>query len=62
MEVKLPEEGVLEAWKRLVQMDREQKLLGRDISVVDLRLPDRLFVKTRTQPQPMQKTALARET
>lgn len=42
--VKLPEHGVHAALEKLVQLDREQGLLGRDIVGVDLRIPDRVAV------------------
>lgn len=42
--VKLPEHGVRAALERLAQLDREQRLLGRDIVAVDLRIPDQVAV------------------
>lgn len=44
IDVQLPAEGVAEAWRRLADYDRRHRLLARDISAVDLRLPDRLVV------------------
>jgi cell division protein FtsQ len=43
--VKLPEEGAGEALTQLVKLDREQRLLARDVVVIDLRLPDRVTVR-----------------
>jgi len=43
--VQLPEADVEGALHRLVQLDRDKKLLSRDITVVDLRLPDRVTVR-----------------
>ncbi len=43
--VQLPEGDVAAALDRLVQLDRDKKLLSRDITVVDLRLPDRVTVR-----------------
>ena len=43
--VRLPETGVEAALDRLVQLDRDKKLLSRDITTVDLRLPDRVTVR-----------------
>lgn len=43
--VKLPEKGVREALAQLVKLERERKLLARDVVVVDLRLPDRVTVR-----------------
>ena len=43
--VRLPETGLDGALDRLVQLDRDKKLLSRDITTVDLRLPDRVTVR-----------------
>ena len=43
--VKLPEKGAREALQRLVKLNTERQLLARDVSVVDLRLPDRVTVR-----------------
>ena len=45
IDVRLPETDVDGALKRLLQLDRDKKLLTRDITVVDLRLPDRVTVR-----------------
>jgi cell division protein FtsQ len=45
IDVKLPESGVAPALDRLVALDRDKKLLTRDITAVDLRLPDRVTVR-----------------
>jgi cell division protein FtsQ len=45
IDVRLPETGIEEALDRLVQLDRDKKLLSRDITAVDLRLPDRVSVR-----------------
>jgi cell division protein FtsQ len=45
VDVRLPETGVEQALDRLVTLDREKKLLSRDIVAVDLRLPDRVTVR-----------------
>jgi cell division protein FtsQ len=45
LEVRLPEVGFASALERLVGLDRERKLLTRDIAVVDLRLADRITVR-----------------
>jgi cell division protein FtsQ len=44
IEVRLPETNVAQALDRLVTLDREKKLLSRDIIAVDLRLPDHVGV------------------
>jgi cell division protein FtsQ len=45
IDVRLPEGDVAPALDRLVTLDREKKLLSRDIVGVDLRLPDRVNVR-----------------
>jgi cell division protein FtsQ len=45
MDVRLPETDLQAALDRLVALDREKKLLSRDITTVDLRLPDRVTVR-----------------
>jgi cell division protein FtsQ len=45
IDVRLPETDVEAALDRLVTLDRDKKLLTRDITVVDLRLPDRVTVR-----------------
>ncbi len=45
IDVRLPEGDVDQALDRLVTLDREKKLLSRDIVAVDLRLPDRVSVR-----------------
>jgi cell division protein FtsQ len=45
MDVELPETGIAPALDRLVALDRDKKLLSRDIALVDLRLPDRVTVR-----------------
>jgi cell division protein FtsQ len=43
--VKLPEKNVRQALAELVKLDAEEKLLSRDVVVVDMRLPDRVTVR-----------------
>jgi cell division protein FtsQ len=45
LDVRLPETEVAGALERLVTLDREAKLLTRDITVIDLRLADRVTVR-----------------
>ena len=45
VEVRLPEEGAEAALAELVRLDREQSVLSRDITAIDLRYPDRFIVK-----------------
>jgi cell division protein FtsQ len=44
IDVELPETNVAPALDRLIALDRDKKLLSRDILAVDLRLPDRVGV------------------
>ena len=45
IDVELPEANVAEALDRLVVLDHDKKILSRDITTVDLRLPDRVTVR-----------------
>ncbi len=46
IDIQLPETGVRGALTRLVKANRRQQLLSRDVTMIDLRLPDRLVVRT----------------
>ena len=45
--VRLPEDDVPGAWARLATLERDYKILERDLEFIDLRLPDRLIVRIR---------------
>jgi cell division protein FtsQ len=45
VDVRLPELGIEAALQTLVRLDREKKLLSRDVTAIDLRLPDRVTVR-----------------
>ena len=45
IDVRLPEEGTAAAWHRLAAMARSQGLLDRALTVIDMRLPDRVTVR-----------------
>lgn len=45
LDVRLPEDDPEAALKRLVELDRDKKILTRDITAIDLRLPDRVAVR-----------------
>jgi cell division protein FtsQ len=45
VDVKLPADSPQAAWSLLAKLEREQRLLARDITVIDMRLPDRLVVR-----------------
>ncbi len=49
IDIQLPEREAGRAWLALERMDREQGLLGRDLLAIDLRLADRLAVRTTPQ-------------
>ena len=42
--VRLPESDPASEWGRLARLDKTQRLLDRDISMIDLRQPDKLIV------------------
>lgn len=46
LEIRLPETGIKEALNRLKKFKEEGDILSRDIKVIDLKLPDRLIVKS----------------
>ncbi len=46
IDVRLPEDDAGAAWSQLAKIERQQGLLSRDVVVIDLRLPDRLVVRT----------------
>ena len=48
IDVRLPEDDVAAALARLAKLDRRHGLLGNDIDTIDLRIPDRLIVRTKT--------------
>jgi len=43
--VSLPENNAANAWHRLAALDRSDKLLERNVQVVDMRLPDRVVLR-----------------
>ena len=45
MDVRLPERGAADAIGRLVKLQREQKILEKDVLAIDLRMPDRVIVR-----------------
>ena len=44
--VRLPEDDPLTAWHELAKLDRELSVLERNITLIDMRLPDRLVLRT----------------
>ena len=51
VDVKLPEDGALEAWRHFADLNRQDNLLDKDVTVVDLRQADRVVVR-QGHPQP----------
>ena len=45
VEARLPEKDPAASWTRLARLSVEHQVLDRDIKVIDLRLPDRLYVR-----------------
>jgi len=45
IDVKLPEDNAAAAWTELARLERDYGLLGRDLTVIDLRVPDQLLVR-----------------
>ena len=45
IDVHLPEADVEQALDTLLKLDRDNKILSRDIATIDLRLPDRVTVR-----------------
>jgi len=52
VDVKLPEANPTAAWLELARLEREQGLLNRDLSTIDLRLPDRMVVRLAPGSEP----------
>ncbi len=53
IDVRLPEADAAAAWAQLARIERQQGLLSRDVIVIDLRLPDRLVVRTDPEKGPL---------
>lgn len=62
IEVKLPEQNPVDAWKALAKLHQEEHILDRSVKAIDLRLGGRLFITT-TSPQTLPKREVnAKET
>ena len=48
VDVKLPDQGEDQALRLLTELEERHRLLARDITEIDLRVPDRLFLKLRS--------------
>lgn len=51
--IKLPADDAGAALQRLMALDKSDKLLSRDLLIVDLRLPDMLILRRRGAPDPL---------
>jgi cell division protein FtsQ len=54
IDLQLPEDNPAAAWTQLARLERANRLLARDVENIDMRLPDRLVV--RTVPEPPKET------
>jgi cell division protein FtsQ len=45
VDVQLPDQDEARALQRLLVLEEEHRLFARDISIIDLRDPDRLYVR-----------------
>jgi cell division protein FtsQ len=45
IDVRLPEHGAADALARLAKLEREQRILDKDVLAIDLRMPDRVIVR-----------------
>ncbi|HLO77655.1 MAG TPA: cell division protein FtsQ/DivIB, partial [Magnetospirillum sp.] len=52
LEVRLPEDQAEAAWHRLAQLEKEKGVTNRQVSMIDLRTPDRLVLKTERPASP----------
>ncbi len=43
--IKLPAQGIEQAWKKLVKLNTSQGLLKRKLTIIDLRFPNKIIVK-----------------
>ncbi len=46
LEVRMPEADMETAWHRLAELEREHALSGKQVSMLDMRVPDRLVLRT----------------
>ena len=52
IDIRLPAENPEVAWQKLVDMERKYGVLKRDITAVDLRVPDQTTVRMNHKPEP----------
>lgn len=62
--IKLPEENLEQAWKKLIDLNESKGILKRKLTIIDLRLPHKIVVKLRKtegEPPPELNTAAERK-
>lgn len=57
MEIRLPEENIASALKKVAELDRTQKILSGDAVAVDLRLSDRVTIRLGEEAAPRRDSA-----
>ncbi len=50
IEIKLPQNNIISAWKHLEKIEKENKVLNNTVVSIDLRLPDRLIIRENNRP------------
>ena len=55
------EDDLQGAWTRLAELERTSRILERDVAFIDLRLPDRLIVRLRNDPNAVPEKPLAKK-
>lgn len=53
LEARLPELDTEAAWHRLAELEKTRALSGKQITMIDLRVPDRLVLKSAREPAPL---------
>ena len=53
IDVKLPADSPEAAWQKLADMERDYRVLRRDITTVDLRVPDKISVRVNGKTEPV---------
>src|SRR3546814_17813803 len=53
IDVRLPEADAAGAWAQLARIQHQPRLLSRDVLIVELRLPDRLVLRTDPDSGPL---------
>lgn len=56
VDIRLPEEEPAAAWRALAEMERDQKLIDRDLVMIDMRVPDRLVVRLSPEAAELRRT------